>query len=78
MMREVLRYAGMPFAVLAYLRAPRLVDPLAEVRAQWEQRETHFLDTLRRTVFSDPAHPYHRMFQLAGCEFGDLTGGGET
>ncbi len=71
---DAVRYARMPFAVLAYLRAPRLAEPVGEIRAQWEQREARFLDTLRRTVFADPAHPYHRMFQLAGCAFGDLAG----
>ena len=72
MRREALVYARMPFAVLAYLRAPRVADPIAEIRRQREQRETRFLETLRRVVFADAAHPYHGMFQSAGCRFGDL------
>jgi hypothetical protein len=72
MRQEALLYARLPLATRAYLRSPRLGDPVAEIRRQWEERESRFLDTLRRTVFARPTHPYRRMFELAGCELGDL------
>jgi hypothetical protein len=72
MSREALQYARMPFALLSYLRAPRTTDPAEEIRVQFRQRETRFLDTLRRTIFANPTHPYYSLFQVAGCAFGDL------
>ncbi len=72
MIREALLHAPMPFALLSYVRAPRMTDPAREIRVQLEQRASRFLDTLRHTVFADPLHPYHQMFQGAGCTFGDL------
>ena len=35
-------------------------------------REEHFLDLARRIVFSNPQHPYHEMFRIAGCTGEDL------
>lgn len=67
-----LRLLRMPLALLSYVRSPRLVNPREEIRLQLAQREARFLDTLRRTVFADPRHPYRRMFEIAGCAYADL------
>jgi hypothetical protein len=72
MWREVGMYSRMLVAIAAYARSPRVVDPLAVIRAQREQRESRFLATLGRAVFANPNHPYHQMFRIAGCAPGDL------
>ena len=54
------------------LRTPPAGDPAATVREQLQRREATFLETARRVVFAEPAHPYHEMFRLAGCGFQDL------
>jgi hypothetical protein len=67
MKQEALIYARMPFALVSYLRSPRIADPEQEIRVPLARRETRFLETLRRTIFADPAHPYPRLCQFAGC-----------
>lgn len=67
-----LRLLRMPFALVSYVRSPTLADPAGEIRGQLAQRETRFLDTLRRTVFAEPDHPYQRLFQHAGCSYQDF------
>ncbi len=42
------------------------------IREQLQQREERWLELVRRTVFAAPGHPYRRLFERAGCEFGDL------
>jgi hypothetical protein len=72
MRQEALLYAQLPLALRSYMRAPRSSNAAAQVSAQLANRGARFLDLLRRTIFADPTHPYHRMFQSAGCAFGDL------
>lgn len=36
------------------------------------RREANFLDLVRDTIYGNPASPYRRLLQLAGCEYGDL------
>jgi hypothetical protein len=45
---------------------------LGVVKRQLEERESVFLDTLRRVVFDDPSHPYREMFRLARCSHDDV------
>jgi hypothetical protein len=54
------------------LRQPRVADPMAALRLLLEHREEHFLNLARRIVFSNPQHPYHEMFRIAGCAWEDL------
>jgi hypothetical protein len=56
------------------LRTPPHADPDRVIRRQLENREECFLDLARRVVFANPANPYYRMFQLAGCSHEDLAG----
>lgn len=65
-------YLDMVAGVNDYLRSPLPTDPAGVVRAQLEQREELWLDTIRSAVFERPEHPYHRMFRLAGCTIEDL------
>lgn len=44
-----------------------------EVLAGWlAHREADFLALVRRSVFADPSSPYRRLFDWAGCQYGDL------
>jgi hypothetical protein len=54
------------------LRAPRPGNTAELIRASLENRASNFLDLARRVIFANPANPYHQMFRLAGCEYGDL------
>lgn len=69
-----IRLLRMPFALLSYVRSPRLDDPEREIRNQLAQRESRFLDTVRRTIFAARDHPYQRLFQQAGCTYEDFAG----
>jgi hypothetical protein len=42
------------------------------VRQRLEQRETDFLNLMRRAVFNNPDSPYQPLMRLAGCEYSDL------
>jgi hypothetical protein len=65
-------YGRMTRGVRELLRQPVPADPAGSLRAQLERREASFLETVQRVIFADPAHPYHQMLRLAGCECGDL------
>ncbi|MBN1566320.1 MAG: hypothetical protein JXA73_00625 [Acidobacteria bacterium] len=75
MLREAMYYTRMSRGVYHLLRAPGTADPEGTILAQLANRERHFLETVRRVIFADPEHPYHRMFQLAGCSYEDLKHG---
>ncbi len=72
MLHEAAYYSRMSAGLFRYVRAPRTADPIQKIRAQAENREARFLDTLGKVVFSNAAHPYYEMFRLAGCTFHDL------
>ena len=61
----------MTFGIWDLLRQPK-TDPMAALQFQMEHREEHFLDLARRVVFSNPQHPYYKLFQVAGCTWDDL------
>lgn len=72
MLSELGRYFRMAAGVIRTQRQPPCSDPGKFVRDRLFNRENTFLDVAQRVIFAQPDHPYHRMFQLAGCEFGDL------
>lgn len=74
MLREAGYYSRMAVGIYRLMRAAPPGDSFGLIRRQMENRESTFLETVKRAVFSDPEHPYHRMFRLAGCEYGDLAG----
>ncbi|MBM3813564.1 MAG: hypothetical protein FJW20_18225 [Acidimicrobiia bacterium] len=53
-------------------RMPCAADPVSRLRENLPRREARFLDFARRIVFRNTRHPYHAMFQLAGCSYEDL------
>ncbi len=57
-----------------FLRTPSPPDCMDLVRRQLENRESVFLDILRRVIFDNPTHPYRRMFDLAKCSHEDFAG----
>ncbi len=58
--------------VREYSKQP-IPENLADaVRVQVEQREETWLALVRQTIFAEAQHPYKSLFDLAGCEFGDL------
>ena len=65
-------YARMASGLHALLRTRPPADPDGMIRSQMENRAEHFLELVRRVVFSNPANPYYQMFQLAGCSYQDL------
>lgn len=72
MLREAAYYLRMAMGVYKYARALGLSDPHGRIRHQLENRERFFLETIRRVIFDHPGHPYHQMFELAGCGCADL------
>ena len=72
MLREIDYYARMAYGVYQWLHYPPIRDHAALLAEQMAQRESRFLDLARRIVFSNPQHPYHQMFRLAGCGYEDL------
>jgi len=65
-------YARMASGLYALLRTRPPADPDGMIRRQMENRAEHFLELVRRVVFSNPANPYFEMFRLAGCTYDDL------
>ena len=55
-----------------YLSAPPVADPDGLIRKQSENRDSVFLESVRRVVFARADHPYRRMFDLADCSYEDL------
>ncbi len=72
MLKEAVYYTRMALGMSRLLRAEPLADPESVIRRQLENRETTFLETARRAIFSNPQNPYYEMFRFAGCAFGDL------
>lgn len=42
------------------------------VRQRLEHREADFLRVAREAIFAIPHSPYRRLFEIAGCQYGDL------
>lgn len=73
MIGEIMFYSRMALGIRDLIRQPVAADPTAALRLQLAHREEHFLDLARRIVFSNPQHPYHELFRIAGCSAEDLT-----
>lgn len=72
MLEEILYYSNMTYGIWQLARAKPVIDPLGQIRANIENRERNFLDTVRRGIFAFPDHPYVAMCKLAGCSLADL------
>jgi hypothetical protein len=56
-----------------YLRTPLLKGWESRIRMALDRRESTWLETLNKVVFSQPEHPYRKMFDLAACTYSDLS-----
>jgi len=65
----------MAAGVDAYIRAPIRENTDERIRRHVADRDSIWLDLMRRTVFNGAVAPYGEMFRLAGCTFGDLENG---
>jgi hypothetical protein len=74
MFRELHYYSRMAAGIVHLMRQPLPSDPEEFVRERLRNRETTFLQFVERVIFGTPGHPFHRMFDAAGCAFGDLAG----
>jgi hypothetical protein len=56
-----------------FLRRPITSDAArAVVRGRLERRADAFLELAERTIYANPASPYHALLRAAGCDYGDL------
>ena len=74
-MKRLQYFAGAAAGFREVIRAPRLQSADAVIRAQLSRRHETFLELMRQVVFANPAHPYRRMFEIAGCSQDDLAAG---
>lgn len=72
MIGELAYYSRMAWGVRCLARQLAPADPMAVLQLQMARRQEHFLALARRIVFSNPQHPYHTMFRIAGCAWEDL------
>lgn len=72
MLRELKWYSRMALGFARWARTPPHRDPLGLVRQTLRDRESNFLDLMRRGVFENPTNPYGQLFRWAGCAYGDL------
>jgi hypothetical protein len=69
-LRDFVRHAS---GLRGFLRAPVTdAECVARLQRGLAQRESTFLDTIKRGVFAQPASPYRRLFEHAGIELGDI------
>jgi hypothetical protein len=73
MLSDVAAYARVALGLPGFLRRPcSLADAHTAFRQRLHSRSENFLMLVERAVFGWAESPYRRLFQLAGCEFGDL------
>ena len=65
-------YARTILGIRQLMRTPPLAAPEQVICNQLKAREETFLEITRKLVFSNPASPYFKMFELAGCTWADL------
>ena len=70
--RKLGYYRRMVRGLHALLATPPYADPEDVIRRQLADREQIWLNLVDRVIFSNPNHPYHQMFHLAGCTHEDL------
>ena len=75
MLREASYYTRMALGYYQLRRMPLEPNPRAFIRRSLRNRESNFLDLMKRAVFEHPTNPYHTLFAWAGCTYGDLEKG---
>ena len=65
--------ARLAWGLRSLVRHPFTLEQCVQmVRERLARREDHFLDNVERLIFRHPASPYRLLFDLAGCELGDV------
>jgi hypothetical protein len=72
MLRELKYYSRMCLGLAEWMRFPIEADPFDRIRQSIANRETNFLQLIKRGVFENPANPYSELFRWAGCTYQDL------
>lgn len=69
---EIRRYSRMAVGIYELAQTPAIADPAENLRRNLASREANFLDLAARAIYANPRSPYHRMLQIAQCEYADL------
>jgi len=69
---EIGQYGRMALGIFELARTPAVADPVELLQRNVRNREASFLDLVARTVYANPENPYHRMLQIAQCDYPDL------
>jgi hypothetical protein len=72
LIRELAYYTKMALGLAAWARSPVEPDLEGLVHRTFLNRESNFLNLLRAAVFANPANPYSKLLENAGCAYGDL------
>jgi hypothetical protein len=72
MLNEARYYARMMAGCRRFIRTPPASDPRSLVADNLARREENFLELMRQVVFANPANPYYKLFDWAGCGYEDL------
>jgi hypothetical protein len=66
-------YWRLAWGLKGFLREPLTLEQSREIiRQGLQNREQSLLVMVKRTIFDNEASPYLKLFELAGCEYGDL------
>ena len=72
LLKQIGYYRRIKSGMLQYCQKSVMPDSKNRIRQTLERRESIWLNTLRRTIFSNRSNPYHIMFNLAGYGYDDL------
>ena len=72
-LREIAAGAAFAARLPWFLRRSYTVGEARTIlRRRLERREADFVALARETIYPNPASPYRRLLEVAGCEYGDL------
>jgi hypothetical protein len=70
---DVMRYSQLAFNLRGFLSSTIDVEESKKIIADGLlNREQNFLTLVQKAVYQNPASPYIKLLQMAGCEFGDM------
>jgi hypothetical protein len=72
MLREASYYSRMVVGWWKFVRTPTAPDARAVVRQGLAERESSFLDFMKRGIFESAANPYRQLFKWADCGYEDV------
>jgi hypothetical protein len=70
---DVMRYSQLAFNLRGFLSSTIDLEESQKIIADGlRNREQNFLTLVQKAVYQNPASPYIKLLQMAGCEFGDM------